>query len=144
MKQKITSVLGVIAFGAVIALFSAPTASDAAAITINTLSVTVRTTTCVIAGCANPIWGPAAGTNLTSSDTAGPNKSLVLTQTNGFNFDTSEPGNVPCTGANPCATTLNINGTNIAISGAQANALANFNADPGGIAHNEASNWNGA
>jgi len=144
MKLGITKLLGVIAFGAVIAL-SAPTASNATSTVISNVTVTVRATTWCILGCANNIWSSVSGgTTLTSPDTAGPNKALVLTQTSGFNFDSSEPGNVPCNAGNPCTTTLNINGVPIALSGGQVNALANFNGDPGGITHGEASNWQGA
>jgi hypothetical protein len=102
-----------------------------------------------ITGCTNNIWASAAGSTIVSSDVAVGNTSLVLTQTGAspFNFDSSERGGFApglCNSTNPCATTLNINGTAIPLSGGQVNALAAFNQDPGGTVFNEASNWNGA
>ena len=132
--------IGVFVIG--ISTFITPSTSHA--IIINNVTVTVGNLTACISGCGagNNIWASAAGTNLSA-----PGQALVLTQTAGFNFDTSEGiggANPNCGSPTPCVTTLNINGTAIPLSGPQQNALANFNLDPGGTAHNEASNWNQA
>lgn len=140
--RKILFWLSVTVFVLGISIFVTPTTSQA--IVINNVTVTVGNLTVCISGCANNIWSSAAGTNVTSG---GAIQSLVLTQTAGFNFDSSEGigGATPNCGApTPCTTTLTINGVAIALSGANANVLANNNVDPGGAAHNEASNWNGA
>jgi hypothetical protein len=140
MRKKILFLVSMAAFVFGISIFAAPSTSHA--IVINNVTVTVGGLTACISGCgAGSIWGAAAGTDVTAT---GAIRSLVLTQTAGFNFDTSE-GNAPnCAPATPCTTTLNINGTAIPLSGPQANILANNNADIGGAAHNEASNWNQA
>jgi hypothetical protein len=99
-------------------------------------------------GCGNNIWGAGlgAGINLNPGDT------LVVTQTGGaggFNFDSSDlatAAGLHCSGANPCATTLSINGLAVTLVPAQATAgaLANNNNDvngPAGLTHNEAQDW---
>jgi hypothetical protein len=149
MKRTLIKVLSVaLTFGA---LLVAPKASEAASVTINTLSVTVGGVTWCISGCATvgangPIWGAAAGTVIHSPSEGG-TQVLLLTQTGvggQFNFDSSDRGGGAggdCNAANPCATSLTINGTTITPSGTQANALANFNLDDGSITHQEATAW---
>lgn len=118
------------------AVMVAPKASEA--VTISSVSVTVGGTTWCSTNlaCANPIWNLGGGINLASAG-----DSLILTQTGGaagYNFDTSE-GNLPaCNAAQPCATSITINGVLI---GGGNNVLANNNLDPVGNAHNEASNY---
>jgi hypothetical protein len=143
-------------------IFIIPATSEAVSTPINNVMVTVGGVTWCITGCssaptgnsgAGAIWSTAAGTVITSPDSPG-NHTLILTQTpniggNGdvFNFDTSDRDGTAigtCSPSLPCLTVLSINGTSIPLSGGQANALANFNNDPGGTLHNEASNWNGA
>jgi hypothetical protein len=68
-----------------------------------------------------------------------PGDSLILSQTSGFNFDSSE-GNAAGCGAPPCATSITVNGFAI-LTNAPSTNLANGNADPNGSAHNEASNY---
>ena len=137
--KKILFWLSTAAFVIGISVFVTPSTSHA--LVINNVTVTVGNLTACITGCANNIWSSAAGTNVTPP--GGAITSLVLTQTAGFNFDTSDANAVGhCNGG--CTTTLNINGVAIPLSGGQANVLANNNTDPGGAAHNEASNWNGA
>ena len=138
--KKILFLLSAATLAIAISIFAAPSTSHA--IIINNVTVTVGNITRCITGCGtgNDIWSSAAGTNVT---TGGAVQHLVLTSTAGFNFDSSDANAQGfCNGG--CATTLNINGTPIPLSGGQANQLANNNADPGGAAHNEASNWNGA
>ena len=142
--RKILFWLSAAVLGIAISIFAAPSTSHA--IIINNVTVTVGNLTACITGCGagNNIWSSAAGTDVTSG---GAIQHLVLTQTTGFNFDTSEGiggANPNCGSPTPCTTTLSINGVNIPLSGSKANVLANNNADPGGAAHNEASNWNGA
>jgi len=134
------------------AMLVAPKSSEAANVTINSLSVTVGGVTWCISGCPvtgtvnGPIWGAAAGT-VVHSPSEGGTQVLILTQTainNSFNFDSSDRGGQaggPCNALNPCATTLTINGVNIALSGAQVNVLANNNVDDGSVIHQEASAW---
>jgi len=134
--------------GAVLAAGTlAPATSEAASLAINNVIVTSTqpgsVQTWCIQGCvdpgAGPIWSAGAGTVVNSPNTAGV-KQLILTQTSGFNFDTSENGvgGTPC-GSIPCAITLSVNGVNIPIP--LNNALNNFNADVGGQVNNEAQNW---
>jgi hypothetical protein len=148
MKRTLIKILTVaLTFGAMLV---APRNSEAASVLINNLSVTVGGVTWCIAGCAvvganGPIWGAAAGT-LVHSPSEGGTQALVLTQTgagNQFNFDSSDRGGTgaACSPGAPCATTLTINGVAIALSGAQVNALANFNTDDASIIHQEASAW---
>ena len=137
--KKILFWLSTAAFVIGISVFVTPSTSHATV--INNVSVTVGNLTACITGCVNNIWSTAAGTNVTPG---GAISSLVLTQTAGFNFDSSEGiggANPSCGTPTACVTTLSINGVSITLSGPQTNALANFNADPGGIVHNEASDW---
>ncbi len=137
--KKILFWLSTAVFVIGISVFVTPSTSHATV--INNVSVTVGNQTTCITGCASNIWSTAAGTNVTSG---GPITSLVLTQTAGFNFDSSEGigGATPnCGNPTACATTLSINGVSITLSGPQTNALANFNGDPGGAGHNEANDW---
>jgi len=139
---KLTLVLAA-AFIMGISILAVPETSHAVSITINNVTVTVGSVNGCISGCSNPtnnIWASAAGTVLTSPDVSGTH-SLVLTQTAGFNFDTSDNNGLNCSSSAPCATTLSINGVVIPLSGPNATALANFNTDPGGAAHNEATDW---
>src|SRR5689334_18639077 len=148
MKQRLLGWIGIagLAFGI---MTFAPGTSHATTASINNVSVTVGGVTWCITGCANNIWSTAAGSQIVSPDVGSGNTVLILTQTaaSPFNFDTSERGGAaPCTSANPCSTSLTINGVNIPIAGTNANALANFNleTDPVTRSHNEATNWNGA
>jgi len=162
MQKQIASRSAVVALIVALVVFTVPGISEAVSTTINNVTVTVGGLTWCITGCTpNPsgnnvngaIWSTAAGTVISSPDSPG-NHTLILTQTpniggNGdiFNFDSSDmatPGGTSCNATTPCTTTLNINGISIPLSGGQANALANFNNDPGGATHNEATNWNGA
>jgi PEP-CTERM motif len=148
MKRSLIKVLSVVlTFGA---LLVAPRASEAASVTINSLSVTVGGVTWCISGCAavganGPIWSGAAGA-VVHSPSEGGTQVLILTQTaigNQFNFDSSDRGGTggDCAPATPCVTSLTINGVVIALSGTQLNALANFNLDDGSITHQETSEW---
>jgi hypothetical protein len=138
--RKISFALSIAALLVGISIFVASSTSHATV--INNVTVTVGNLTACITGCGagNNLWASAAGTDVTAT---GATRALILTQTAGFNFDTSEGRAPNCAPATPCTTTLNINGVAIALSGAQANILANNNVDPGGAAHNEASNWLG-
>ncbi len=139
-----TRILGLISIGLLflgVSLLAAPVRSDAVLVTNVTVTETqgaFATTWCIV-GCANNIWAAGGGTNLL------PGQSLVLTQTVGFNFDSSEGvfNNIGCQGggAFACTVTLNVNGTNIPL--AANNAINNFNLDtnPLGNAHNEATDW---
>jgi len=116
------------------------------------------------AGTGGKIWNLGTGLVLNPSERA------VLTQNqptavsatnpfagpagqNNFNFDTSE-GRVsagqaaPCGGgANSCATQISVGingGAPVVVFNSAASVLANFNADPGGPAHNEAFDWGAA
>ena len=139
-----TRVLGLISIGLLflgVSLVAAPVRSDA--VIINNVTVTetqgAASITLCIAGCVNNIWSAGGGTNLLAG------QSLVLTQTAGFNFDTSDgpTANIGCSAAqgSPCTVTLNVNGTAIPL--AANNALNNFNTDtnPLGNVHNEAVDW---
>jgi hypothetical protein len=138
--KRILFLLSVVAFVMAISIFTVPSTSHA--LVLNNVTVTVGNITRCITGCASNIWSSAAGTNITPG---GPISAVVLTQTAGFNFDTSDANaQGHCDATSPCTTTLNINGVAIPLTGGQANQLANNNTDPGGAAHNEASNWNGA
>lgn len=119
----------------------APSVSEAFTVTISSVSVTVGDTTWCTTNlaCTHPIWNLSSGVNLANFG-----DSLILTQTGGqnnFNFDTSEGnvGGAPCTAAAPCSTTIVVNGFNV---GTNNNLiLANGNADPGNVTHNEAANY---
>jgi hypothetical protein len=137
-----TRVLGLISIGLLflgVSLVAAPVRSDA--VIINNVTVTetqgASSITLCIAGCVNNIWSAGGGTNLLAG------QSLVLTQTAGFNFDTSDgpTANIGCAVLFPCTVTLNVNGTAIPL--AANNALNNFNTDtnPLGNAHNEATDF---
>jgi hypothetical protein len=139
-----TRILGLISIGLLflgVSLLAAPVRSDAVVITNVTVTETQQggvVTWCIV-GCGNNIWAAGAGTNLLAG------QSLVLTQTNGFNFDTSEAGprDIGCSAAqgSACTVTLSVNGTNIPLPAN--NAINNFNVDtnPLGNVHNEASDW---
>ena len=119
-----------------VALFAMPTASQAT--TITSVSVTVGGTTwCdTTTICANQIWDLGGGVNIVGG------VNLILTQTAGFNFDTSD---ISCANPTPgCLTTITINGVAVTIGGGQSatsNALNNFGTDPIDLIHNEASDW---
>lgn len=141
--------------GAFAAIAMVPGTSDAGSITINNVTVTSTQggdvqTWCMV-GCADPdggaIWAAGANTVINSPDTAG-NKNLILTQTGpAFNFDTSEHianGSVLlCQPASPCTITIQLNTSAgvINVPLPAANAINNFNNDPGGASHQEAQNW---
>ena len=81
---------------------------------------------------------PSASQAFTTSPFASP------AEQGNFNFDTSEGlisggASAFCGTPNICSTTIRVNGTLVYTN---ANSvLANFNGDPGGVAHNEANNW---
>jgi hypothetical protein len=140
---------GQMLLGAVLAAGAlAPATSEATSTAINNVVVTSQQGADIqswcIAGCVDadggPLWAGAAGTVVNSPTQGGAIKALVLTQTGGFNFDSSEhtAGGVStiCGVGGPCTFTLSVNGVNIPL--ALANALNNFNTDTGGTAHNEA------
>jgi len=140
MKTRIWGLISIALLFLGVSLLAVPVRSDA--VVINNVTVTetqgANSFTWCIAGCANNIWAAGGGTNLL------PGQSLVLTQTTGFNFDTSDgpTGTTGCaTPGSPCTVTLNVNGTAIALAGN--NALNNFNGDtnPLGNVHNEAVDW---
>jgi hypothetical protein len=136
------------------AMAAGPATSEA--LTISSISVTVGGVTfCDVnnnnagQGCgggAFHIWDLTGGQNLGNGGIA-----LVLAQNQpgvpdqgAFNFDTSEGnGRVVCNSPGACTTSMFINGVAVPLSAATTanSALANFNVDPGGTAHNEASNW---
>jgi hypothetical protein len=139
-------ILGLISIGLLflgVSLLAAPVRSDAVLVTNVTVTETQTGDTaawCIAASisCANTIWSAGGGTNLL------PGQSLVLTQTVGFNFDSSEGvhDGLGCQGViAACTVTLNVNGTNIALPAN--NAINNFNGDtnPLGNVHNEAVDW---
>jgi PEP-CTERM motif len=137
MRERVLRLLGIVAMVLGVASFVAPSASQA--VTITSVSVTVGGTTwcgdAAVAACGpNDIWAiPVGGITLTGT------QSLLLAQTSGFNFDSSE-GNAPaCAAGTPCATTITING--LLVYSNASSVLANGNIDPGGIVHNEAANY---
>src|ERR1700740_1148972 len=104
--KKILFWLSTAAFVIGISVFVTPSTSHA--LVINNVTVTVGNITRCITGCASNIWSSAAGTNVTPG---GAISALVLTQTAGFNFDTSDANaQAHCDATSPCTTTLNING----------------------------------
>lgn len=153
--KKLTTWLGGAMLGALAATAATPATSEAGSITINNVTVTSTQggdvqTWCMV-GCVDPdggpIWAAGANTVINSPNTAG-NKNLVLTQTGTtFNFDTSEhiAGGVVtlCQAGTPCtiAITLNTSIGAINVPLPAANAINNFNGDPGGTSHQEAQNW---
>jgi len=140
MKVRGTGLLAiaVVAFG--LALLALPAASEA--VTITSVDVVVGILdSCGGVACSNPLWTGGLGAGITLN----PGQTLVLTQTSGFNFDTSDQG-AGGTGCNTaaghgCTTTLTINGVAITLSGANANVLAANNIDPLNNAFNEAANY---
>jgi hypothetical protein len=137
-----TRILGLISIALLFmgaSLLALPVSSEAVVITNVTVTETqgANVFTWCIAGCGAPIWAAGAGTNVLAG------QSLVLTQTTGFNFDTSDgpTGTTGCAAGSLCTVTLNVNGTAIPL--AANNALNNFNLDtnPLGTAHNEATDW---
>ncbi len=140
MRTRIWGLISISLLFLGVSLLTVPVRSDA--VVINNVTVTetqgAASVTWCIVGCANAIWSAGGGTNLLAG------QSLVLTQTAGFNFDTSEGvRNIGCevAGGNTCTVTLNVNGTNIPLPAN--NALNNFNGDtnPVGTVHNEATDW---
>ena len=138
MRKKVLSVLGIVALAIGVAILAAPPPSQA--VIINDVVVTVGATTwcgssSAVACGVNDIWAiPAGGFNLL------PGQDLILAQTSGFNFDTSE-GNIPaCSAGLPCLTTVTINGS-LVVNAAANSVLANFNLDDGSITHNEAADY---
>jgi hypothetical protein len=138
-----TRILGLISIGLLflgVSLVAAPVRSDAVIVSNVTVTETqgVNSITVCIAGCVNNIWSAA-----TTSTNLLPGQSLVLTQTVGFNFDSSDgpTANTGCVAGSTCTVTLNVNGTAIPL--AANNALNNFNTDanPLGNAHNEATDF---
>jgi len=131
MRKKIMASLSIVSLALGVPFFAAPSVSQAVIIT--SVNVTVGGTTfCDTTGaCANKIWNLGGGVNIGTGSTA----PLILTQTDGFNFDTSDiPG---LTGASP-APTVTVNGNLFTDS---AKVLSNLGTDPLGAAHNEAVDW---
>jgi hypothetical protein len=140
------------------AVMAVPGTSEA--FTVTSISVTVGGATycnvgnnvagegCAAAG-AFHIWNLGVG----GQDLGNGGIALVLAQNQpgvplqpDFNFDSSDAaGRTVCNSPGACTTSMFINGVVVPLSaGTTANsALANFNQDPGGTQHNEASNWNG-
>jgi hypothetical protein len=150
--NKVSKWFGPMLLGAVLAAGAfAPATSEATSTAITNVIVTSQqgadVQTWCIAGCvdadAGPLWAGAAGTVVNSPTQGGAIKALVLAQTGGFNFDTSEHTNggniVVCNVGTTCTMTLSVNGVNIPL--ALANVLNNFNADPGGTVHAEARDY---
>jgi hypothetical protein len=140
MRTRIWGLISIALLFLGVSLLTVPGRSDAVVISNVTVTETqgAASFTWCIVGCAAPIWAAGGGTNLLAG------QSLVLTQTAGFNFDTSEGvRNIGCevAGGNTCTVTLNVNGTNIPLPAN--NALNNFNTDanPLGNAHNEATDF---
>jgi len=140
MRTRVWGLISIALLFLGVSLLTVPVRSEA--VVINNVTVTetqgADSFTWCIAGCGAPIWATGAGTNVLAG------QSLVLTQTAGFNFDTSDgpTGRTGCdTPGSPCTVTLNINGTAIPLTGN--NALNNFNGDtnPIGTVHNEATDW---
>ena len=158
MRRKIMVLVALTALLIGLSLFAVPSISRADTITITKVCVTIGSATAgsttwgnVGGGCgtdtAHEIWnlGAVADGNSTTpnSVTLLAGQSLILTQTNGFNFDTSEShtNNAPCSPGAPCTTTLTVNAL-MDINGATGkDILANNNLDNGGTFHNEAANW---
>jgi PEP-CTERM motif len=159
--KKILFWLAAVTFGIAISIFAAPSTSHA--LTVSSISVQVGNVTWCSTNvtCNNQIWNLGA-----SGVTLAPGQTLILTQNASpplpapppkqgtTNFDSSErggtvntgttpPSGTSCNSANPCATTVIINATTIALAGTNLNALANFNTDDGSQAKNEAANWDG-
>ena len=112
-----------------VSFFVAPSVCQAVIIT--SVSVTVGGTTfCdTTSACANKIWNLGGGVNIGTGSTA----PLILTQTDGFNFDTSDVAGL--TGASP-APTVTVNGNLFTDS-----AKVLLGADPLGAGHEEAVDW---
>ena len=110
-----------------VAFFVAPSVSQAVIIT--SVSVTVGGTTfCdTTSACANKIWNLGGGVNIGTGSTA----PLILTQTDGFNFDTSD---LVASGS----PTITINGLLFNDSG---KVLSNQGTDPLSGSHEEAVDW---
>jgi hypothetical protein len=165
--KSISSRLGTLGLGFALILLWAASPVEATSITIQNVTVTSTAGTdtrtwcmigCVLNSGAGNLWAAFANTVVNSPSTGG-NQSLVLTQNPtasapGFNFDTSEhnfgDGTTDSCGrlgglAPTCVMSLNIL-TNlfglVSVPLPLNNALNNFNADPGGGAHQEAANWN--
>ena len=155
--NKLLFWLSSVVLGVAISIFAAP--STGHALTISSISVSVGNVTWCSTNitCNNQIWNLGA-----SGVTLGAGQTLVLTQnqlssptSTTVNFDTSDregiintgtspPSGFSCNASNPCTTTVIINGTTIALSGPNVNALANFNSDDGSAGHEEATNWDSA
>lgn len=139
MRTRILGLISIALLFLGVSLLAVPVRSDAVVITNVTVTETqgANAFTWCIAGCTAPIWAGGLNTNILAG------QSLVLTQTNGFNFDTSDgpTGTTGCAAGSTCTVTLNVNGTAIPL--AANNALNNFNGDnnPLGSAHNEAVDW---
>lgn len=142
MKKKVWSLLGVAALVTGVAIFVAPPASQA--VTITSVSVTVGGVTwcgdaSAVPCTGNDIWNiPAGGVALPNAGDA-----LILAQTSGFNFDTSQrngTGLVDCNATHPCNTSITINGIAI-LTNAPNTVLAFGNLDDGTTTTNESANY---
>jgi len=159
MAKRVWVVTFIAAWVTGLSLLATPSISQADTFTVTEIIVTVGNTTfCGKAanvvdanacfGTSRDIWSTglgATGIGLTDG------QSLVVTQTGGaagFNFDSSDNpgGSTRCTAASNCATTLFINGGQVALGGGGQNILANNNNDvaandPASLTHNEAADW---
>jgi len=160
--KKILFWLAAVTFGIAISIFAAAP-STSHALTVSSISVQVGNVTwcSTNVSCNNQIWNLgasgvtlAAGQTLILTQNASPPLPTPPPKQGTTNFDTSErggtvntgtapPSGTACNSANPCATTVIINGTTIALAGTNVNALANFNTDNGSLDKNEAANWDG-
>ena len=134
MRRKIIGLVSILGLALGVPFFVAPSISQA--VTITTVTVVVGGTTfsgCVTAAvCTNKLWDlGAAGVNIGTGSTA----PLILTQTDGFNFDTSDVAGL--TSGSP-APTITVNG-NLFTDGNK--VLSNLGTDPLGAAHEEAVDW---
>ena len=146
MRRKTLAFVSIMAMAIGVCLFAAPSISHADPFTITSIDVIVGGAEYCSDNltCGNKVWSlGATGVTLNTG------QSLVLTQTNGFNFDSSDPsangGTIAfCDSASAgttCTTTLKINNTAVNISGsAGENNLADNNKDKGGQT-NEATNY---
>jgi len=135
MKKTVLALAVIVGLALGVAVFAAPPASEA--VTITSISVTVGGTTwCDTTGsCTNKVWNLGGGVALNNTG-----DSLILAQTSGFNFDTSEGNEPGCGTPTACNTSITVNGV-LVVNNLANSILANGNVDPGTIQHNEAANY---
>jgi len=132
--RKIIGLVSIAGLALGVPFFVAPPVSQAVSITSVTVVVGGSTFSgCVTAAlCTNKIWDlGATGVDIGTGSTA----PLILTQTSGFNFDTSDIAGL--TSGSP-APTVTVNGNLFTDS---AKVLSNLGTDPLGAAHEEAVDW---